>query len=319
MSNSRRQFLQSSAALAVVLAGRNTLAVAEASAAQAPASSTTTPAGETHCQVPKMKFGEVEGSRLVLGVNPLYGFVHYNNNFSSAVREWYTQERVVEVLHRAASFGINAFNFVNVPRSGDDWLRFVSEGGSMHLIMQMTAHDDPTKIAELYQPLAMQRRGEEIDAAFQHGTMASEREWCKKARDLGVMVGVGTHKPEVIEKCEEQGWDVDFYAGCVYNRTRTNDELRTLLNGNLPEMTREIYLQGDPDQMYKVMRQTPRPCFAFKILAAGRVADEAVPDAFKKAYASIKPNDGVYVGVFPKNKDEIKEDADLVHNILTSA
>ena len=43
-------------------------------------------------------------------------------------------------------------------------------------------------------------------------------------RDLGVLVGVGTHKPEVIELVEEQGWDVDFYAGCVYNRTRTEED-----------------------------------------------------------------------------------------------
>ena len=186
----------------------------------------------------------------------------------------------------------------------------------MRLIMQMTANDDAGKMMELYKPLAMQRRGEEIDAAFQHGTMAGDREWCRKARDLGVMVGGGTHKPEVIEMCEEQNWDVDFYAGCVYNRTRTDDEWRTLLNGNLPEMTREIYLQGDSDRMYKVMRQTPKPCFAFKILAAGRVADGAVADAFKKAYARIKPNDGVYVGVYPRNKDEIKENAQLVHSIL---
>ncbi len=316
MANTRRQFLQSSAALAVSLVGSNKLVVAEARAAQTQATNAPVPAGEGHCQVPTMKFGNVEISRLVLGVNLFYGFVHYNNNFAAAVREWYTQERVVEVLQHAASFGINAFNFVNVPRSGDDWLRFVAEGGKMHLIMQMKADDDATKMMELYKPLAMQRRGEEIDAAFQHGTMDSERAWCKKARDLGVMVGVGTHKPEVIEMCEEQGWDVDFYAGCVYNRTRTEDEWRTPLNGNLPEMSREIYLRGDPDRMYKVMRQTPKPCFAFKILAAGRVADAAVPDAFKKAYASIKPNDGVYVGVFPKNKDEIKENAEMVHSVL---
>jgi hypothetical protein len=319
MPNSRRQFLQSSAALAVGLVGNSALAAPHAQSTLAPAPNALAPTDERPCQIPKMKFGSVEISRLVLGVNPLYGFVHYNNNFASSVREWYTQERVVEVLHRASAFGINAFNFVNVPRSGDDWLRFVAEGGKMHLIMQVTAHDDPAKLAALYKPLAMQRRGEEIDLAFQQGNMAAEREWCKRVRDLGVMVGVGTHKPEVIELCEQQGWDIDFYAGCVYNRTRTDDEWRSLLNGNLPEMTRDIYLQGDPDRMYEVIRRTPKPCFAFKILAAGRVADQAVPAAFKKAYASIKPNDGVYIGVFPKNKDEIRENAQLVHNLLTTA
>jgi hypothetical protein len=71
--------------------------------------------------------------------------------------------------------------------------------------------------------------------------------------------------------------------------------------------------------MYKVMRQTTKPCFAFKILAAGRIDDPAVEEAFRTAYASIKPIDGVYVGMFPKRKDEVKENAEIVHRILTTA
>jgi hypothetical protein len=320
MSNTRREFLQSGAALAVgIMGSAATNLTAQAANSPAAGQLSPAPAAAATVQVPKMKFGNVEVSRLVLGVNPLYGSAHYNGNFSSTMREWYTQERVVEVLHRAASYGINAFNFASAGRSGDDWARFVSEGGRLHLIMQVMASNDPVKLAQTYKPLAMQRRGEEIDVAFRNGTMASEREWCKKARDLGVMVGVGTHKPEVIEMCEEQGWDVDFYSGCVYNRTRTDDEWRKVLNGELLEMSREIYIQSDPPRMYKVMRQTPKPCFAFKILAAGRVADKDVAQAFRTAYASIKPHDGVYIGVFPKNKDEIKENAELVHSILTAA
>jgi hypothetical protein len=266
-----------------------------------------------------MKFGSAEISRLVLGVNPLYGFAHYNNNFSRAMRDWYTPDRVCEVLHRANSFGINAFNYVNVERAPQDLARFQAEGGKMHLIIQVTANDDPAALVKNLKPLALQRRGEEIDAAFRNGTMASEREWCKRARDLGVLVGVGTHKPEVIELVEEQGWDVDFYSGCVYNRTRSPQEWKQLLNGQLPEMPGEVYVQSDPERMYKVIRQTSKTCFAFKILAAGRVADDAVAQAFRTAYAGIKPNDGVYIGVFPRFKDEIKEDAELVHAILTGA
>ena len=84
----------------------------------------------------------------------------------------------------------------------------------------------------------------------------------------------------------------------------------------LLEMPRDIYLQSDPQRMYKVMRQTPKTCFAFKILAAGRIADNGIAQAFRTAYASIKPNDGVYVGMFPRNKDEIMENAQIVHGIL---
>ncbi len=317
MSNTRREFLQSGAALAVgIIGGASTTLTAQSQAVNPPVAPV---AGEVKVQIPRMKFGSAEISRLILGVNPLYGFAHYNNNFSSSMREWYTQDRVCDVLHRANSFGINAFNYVNMGRAPQDLARFQTEGGKMHLIIQVTAADDAAALVQNLKPLALQRRGEEIDLAFRNGTMASEREWCKRARDLGVLVGVGTHKPEVIEMVEEQGWDIDFYAGCVYNRTRSDDEWKQILNGQLLEMSREIYIQSDPARMYKVMRQTPKTCFAFKILAAGRVADSAVAQAFRTAYASIKPHDGVYIGVFPRNKDEIKENAEIVHSILSMA
>jgi hypothetical protein len=318
MSNTRREFLQSSAALAVGIVGGASTLTAQ-SQAPAPVPSAAPQPDGPHVQIPKMKFGSAQISRLVLGTNPLYGFAHYNNNFSSAMREWYTQERVCAVFHRAASFGINAFNYINMGRAPLDWARFKAEGGNMHLIVQVTAKDDAATLVRDVKPLALQRRGEEVDVAFRNGTMAAEREWCKRARDLGVLVGVGTHKPEVIEMVEEQGWDIDFYSGCVYNRTRTEEEWKKILNGELPEMPREVYIQSDPARMYKVMRQTPKTCFAFKILAAGRVADGGVAQAFRTAYASIKPNDGVYIGIFPRDKDEIKENAEIVHGILASS
>lgn len=299
-----------------VIGGAATTLAAEPGAT--PRAQDTLPVSQ-EIQVPKMKFGNVEISRLVLGVNPLYGFAHYNNNFSGAMREWYTQDRVCEVMHRANAFGINAFNWVNVERSPEDLARFQGEGGKMHLIVQVTARDNPGALVKNLRPLALQRRGEEIDTAFRNRTMDNEREWCKRARDLGVLVGVGTHKPEVIELVEGQGWDIDFYAGCVYNRTRTSVEWKQLLNGQLPEMPGEVYIQSDPERMYKVMRQTAKTCFAFKILAAGRIGDDGIAQAFRTAYASIKPHDGVYVGMFPRSKDEVRENAEIVHGILAGA
>jgi hypothetical protein len=130
-------------------------------------------------------------------------------------------------------------------------------------------------------PLAIHRQGEVVDKAYQSGQMNTVKEWCKQVRDLGVLVGVGTHKPEVIAKVEEEGWDVDFYAGCVYNRTRTVEEWKKALNGEILEMPGEIYLHSDPPRMYRVMRQTSKPCFAFKILAAGRVPDQGLDQAFR--------------------------------------
>ncbi len=326
MSNTRREFLQTSAAVAAGLMGGAKILAQTAQTAPPPtkpALPAALPAGMAPAgamdmvQVPTMKFGGVEISRMVLWVNPLYGYAHYNLNFASSMAEWYTTEKVVDVMKRAQCYGINAFNYVTTKRSLIDWGRFQGEGGKMHLIAQVAAKDDVAELVKTVRPLAVHRQGEVVDIAFREGTMATVREWCKQVRDLGVMVGVGTHKPEVIDLCESQNWDVDFYAGCVYNRTRTPEEIRQVLGGEMIEMPKELYLQSDPPKMYKVMRQTAKPCFAFKILAAGRISPDGIEGAFRTAFQSIKPNDGIFVGMYPRMKDEVKENAEIVHKVLT--
>jgi hypothetical protein len=266
-----------------------------------------------------MKFFHAEISRMVLGVNPFYGFAHYNGNLGNSMREWYTPDRVCAVMHQCTRFGINAFNYVHVDRGPQDWARFQAEGGRMHLIIQVTGGVDSAMLVNTLKPLALQRQGEVVDNAWQQGQMNTVKEWCKQARDLGVLVGVGTHIPEVIARVEEENWDVDFYSGCVYNRRRTIEEQKKILSGESVEMPSELYLKSDPARMYRVMRQTRKPCFAFKILAAGRIADRGIEDAFRTAFESIKPTDGVYVGMFPKYKDEVRENAEIVHRILTKS
>jgi hypothetical protein len=317
MSKTRRTFLQSGAALAAGLTAAASAVHAQATGqGRTRESAPLQPASEI--QVPKMKFFHAEISRMVLGVNPFYGYAHYNNNFSNSMREWYTADRVCAVMHQCTRFGINAFNYVPLDRGPQDWARFQSEGGQMHLIIQATAGVDAEMLVKSLKPLALQRQGEVVDTAWQKGEMESVKEWCKKVRDLGVLVGVGTHIPEVIAKIEEENWDVDFYSGCVYNRRRTAEEWKQAFNGEIMEMASDIYMQSDPARMYKVIRQTKKPCFAFKILAAGRISDRGIEQAFRTAFESIKPTDGLYVGMFPKFKDEVRENAEIVHRILTS-
>jgi len=137
----RRSFLQS-AAVAAALSGASGLeaqALSRASGGILTEPASARPAAPV--QVPKMKFSDTEISRMVLGVNPFCGYAHYNNNFSGAMKDWYTPERVCAVMHDAARYGINAFNYVALERLPQDWLRFVAEGGKMHLIMQVLSDD----------------------------------------------------------------------------------------------------------------------------------------------------------------------------------
>ena len=270
------------------------------------------PAPASEVQVPKVKFGGAEISRLVCGCNPFYGFSHFNRTTDTLMQEYYTAERVCNVLHQCNRFGINAFNYYPGGRGQQDFERFRAEGGRMHLIAQGIG--DPTDVIQALKPLAIYHHGGNTDRAFQNGEMGSVKEWCKKVRDLGALVGVGSHKPEVIALVEEENWDVDFYAGCVYNVTRTTDEWNQVLSRELVEMQGDCYLQSDPPRMYKVLRAVRKPCFAYKILAAGRVTN--VEQAFKTAFASIKPHDGVFLGLFPVTRDEVREDAERAHRIL---
>ncbi len=301
MPKTRRGFLQSTAGLAAGLAG---------GASPLPAQGLTSRIAsipDSDIKVPRIRFGKLEISRLVAGVNTFLGFGHFNDILSTVMREWYTQARVLEVLRRCESFGVNAYNYVHMGRAQADWERYVGEGGRMHLIAQATT-DDPAELWKAVKPAAAWVQGERTDDAYRAGKMETIRDYCKKLRDLGVqMVGVGTHIPEVLAMVEEAGWDVDFYAGCVYNRRRTPQELRKLLGGELPEMPSEVYLQDDPPRMYSFFRQTKKPCCAFKIMAAGRV--RSAEEAFKQAFSSMKPVDSVCVGMFPRIKDEVKENA----------
>jgi hypothetical protein len=289
MPNSRRTFLRS-AALA---------------AAPVPAATV---------QVPKMKFGPAEISRLIVGCNPFYGFSHFNKTLSTVMKEYFTPERVCAVLHQCNRFGINAYNYVHYGRAQADYERFQGEGGQMHLILQ--ALGDPEPAYRAVKPLAMYLNGEMAEEAFERGQSGSIREWCKKARQTGALVGVGTHNPAIIEQVESEGWDVDFYAACVYNRTRTPEQWKQVFHGELPEMPGEIYLQSDPARMYQVIRQVKRPCFAFKIMAAGRISEKAADQAFRTAYENIKPTDGVFIGLFPRVRDEVRENAERTCRVL---
>ncbi len=319
MDSSRRLFLRSGTALAAAISASSSSMAApqqDPSFFKPPEILPPIPPASA-LQVPKIKFGNVEVSRVVVGCNPFYGWSHFNSTLDTVMKEWYTQDRVCDVLHQCNRFGITAFNYLHIGRALADFERFRAEGGHMHLIVQGVG--DPQPVIQALKPLAIYHHGEMTDRAFLAGKLDTVREYCKKLRQAGVLVGVGSHKPEVIAQVQEEGWDVDFFAGCVYNRSRTPDELRKLLNGHVPLAPPDVYLDTDPPRMYAVLRQTSKPCFAFKILAAGRIdTAEGLDQAFKTAFASIKPTDGVFVGMFPRIKEQVRDNAERVHRVLVS-
>jgi hypothetical protein len=73
--------------------------------------------------------------------------------------------------------------------------------------------------------------------------------------------------------------------------------------------------------MFQAMRQTMRPCLAFKILAAGRLSENRswVEQAFRQTLQSIKPGDGLIVGIYDQYSDQPAEDADFTRRFSSAS
>ncbi len=303
-SVSRRSFLQSAAGLGAGMAFAGKLP-----AAQGP-----------HPPLPTVKFGNAQITRLIIGSNPFYGYSHFNMILDRTMREWYTQEQKMKVLHRCEQFGIRTWQLHYNDQPLEDFKRYRAEGGKMNLILlaDFALMKDLTllpKVVKEMAPLGIGHHGNRTDERFRNGEMGKVREFLKAVRDTGVMVGLSAHNPEVFDMVENQGWDIDYYQTCLYRVSRTPEEARKVL-GESP--VGEIYLEKDPERMCKVIRQSRKPCLAFKVLGAGRSINspQAVEAAFRFALTNIKPTDAIIVGMFPVYRDEVRENTELVRRIL---
>ncbi|MCS7041941.1 MAG: hypothetical protein NZR01_04035 [Bryobacteraceae bacterium] len=270
--------------------------------------------------LPKVNFGgRHEISRLVLGTNPLMGYSHFNRILDQCMREWMTPERRIETVLAAERAGITAWQ-LHYQKETIETLRGVRERGSkisVFLLSDFELQKDFSMIPEMARLgfLGMAHHGNRTDEAFREGKMDRVLEFVQRVRDTGLMAGVSTHNPAVVEWIEEKGWPVDYYMTCFYHVTRTPEQVRAMLNGERP--LGEPFLEKDPERMARVIRQTRKPCLAFKILGAGRAGGsrEQIEAAFRFAFANIKPGDAVIVGMWPKFKDEIAENCDIVRRL----
>ena len=257
-------------------------------------------------QMPQIAFGAYSLSRLILGANPINGGSHLSRFVNLQMKRYFSAEQVQQTLSHCEELGINTWQ--SGPGNLAAYLDHRKQGGQMHYISLAQPNlERPDQLAWLADAgvIGIAHHGERTDVLWKQGEIEQVRTYCKQIRDAGVMVGISTHIPDVVDHVVSEDWDVDFFMCCVYERHRTREELLARL-GDVPIPVREVYLEGDPPRMFKAMRQTDKPCLAFKILAAGRLCDkqEWVEEAFASTFRQIKPNDAVIVGMYPEYEDQ---------------
>lgn len=293
----RRDFLKQIGAIPVALAAAQHVGVAADPAEGA--------------KMPQIKLGPHSVSRLIVGANCFGAGSHLSVFVNNEMRLFFTPERILKTLQRCQEVGINTWQ----AGCGNYALyrRFLDEGGKMHFLA--IECDDPKPIETLKQGgcIGIAHHGERTDSLFKNNRLDHAHDYLKRIRDAGLLVGVSTHMPDVVDAIESKGWDVDYYMTCVYERHRSAEALKKLL-GYVPLPVGEVYLREDPPRMYKAIQATKRPCLAFKILAAGRLCDHPamVDMAFRDTFAAIKPSDGAIVGIYDRYSDQPAECAELV-------
>ena len=298
----RRDFLKAAGTASVAVVAGHALA------ADKPAAQQTT--------LPQIRFGKQTISRLVCGNNTFAGGSHLSSFVNHEMKTFFTEEQIFKTLRRCEEQGITVWQAG--PGNIDAYRRYLDSGGKIQFLA--IAGNTVKEIEKLAKGgcIGMAHHGEATDSCFKQGKLDQIHDCLKRVRDSGMMVGVSTHMPDVVDAIESKGWDLAYYMTCIYERHRSETDLQKLL-GHVPLPVGEVYLKSDPPRMFKMVRQTKRICLAFKILAAGRLCDrhDLVEQAFRDTFAAIKPSDGVIVGIYDRYTDQVAENAAFVRKFGT--
>ena len=268
--------------------------------------------------------GNASVSRFIVGHNPPCGNSHFSDELNAEMAEYFTAENVVKLYRRSEALGVRTLMI-----RGDyrmlDWLElYRREGGAMNVVAQTASemHDVMVNIRVLAAAgvVAIYHHGTQTDRFWHEGRIDDCLDYLRCMRDCGVAVGLGTHVPAVVEYAEQRGWDVDFYMACLYDLSHGPRESQ-IVSGSTSGYAREQYLPADRERMLATIRATPKPVLAFKALAAGRLCEtpSGVREAFRDAYAGIKPADAVVVGLFPKHTDQVQADLEYAGEACRAA
>jgi hypothetical protein len=267
-------------------------------------------------------------TRMTIGDNPFHGntYIHDIYTWHDFV-DYYTADQCVKALFAAEESGINTFIALASPFTLRVIHQYKNEGGKMHIMFQTyPAMDLEACINQMmiYNPVAIYHQGSTFDDMLETGRidLAHKRLEMLRKGCPGVKIGFATHVPEVVIQAEEEKWDVDFYKTCIYNTRRSQ---RGQQSGFITGKTKHLVMYHDDRLlMFEAIKKVSKPCIAFKIFAGGQVflnKDEAArsaaaEEAIKETFENIKPGDLTCVGVFQRDKNQIKENADMAKKYL---
>ena len=261
-------------------------------------------------------------SKLILGDNPMNGYSYIGHRIpGKEMVAYYTAEKFMETLFRAEELGYRTMLPLADPFVIRMLKQYRQEGGKLQFIFQpFRAVDQDFSIRQMMElePIGIYHQGTTTDDLFEAGRCEDILKLVEKYRQMGIPVGLGSHRPDVIEKSEKEGWPVDFYVACLQN---PRIDRTGVPGGYLPADTLPgwVFYPQDRAVMLNVLKKTDKPVVAYKIFAGGQMFEGLTPEekrrkikeTYREVFSELKPDDMAAIGIFQRDMDQLKEDAEL--------
>ena len=282
--------------------------------------------------LPTVALGKHQVTRFIVGSNPVYGYSHFNRQYDQHMQEWFTDERIVQLLLDCEKAGINTWQasynhnmarqFPKIRDAGCK-IQFVCLAASWHFDAKLARTPDVVvdgtikcaQAAAKFNPVGIAFHGWATDMLFRAGKIDMLRSYVNAVHDLGFPAGISTHNPLILEALEEKNFANEFYMASLHYLSRRPEDWQRDI-GTQP--VGEVYVATDPPKMCEAVRKSSKPCLVYKVLAAGRKcgSPDEVRSAVEFAYKNIKPTDACIVGLYPRYTDQVRDDSRMVREIL---
>lgn len=252
----------------------------------------------------KGKIGNMEFSRLILGGNPIGGWMHSRDlRYVSALSNAYlTEGKKMEIFQMAENCGVDTI--LGHPVMIDILNKYWSRGiGKIKWISDCGGNDfiEAAKKSIDGGCCAAYCQGMNCDALVEKGDFKTIEKGLDIIRNAGMPAGLGAHKVTTLQACLKNGLVPDFWMKTLHHLNYWS------AMPDKPE--RDNRYCNDAEETIKFINSREEPVIGFKVLAAG-----AIPPADGIRYGLENGSDFICLGMFDFN---MIEDVNLFNEIIT--
>ncbi|MDI6827299.1 MAG: hypothetical protein QME62_02310 [Armatimonadota bacterium] len=249
-------------------------------------------------EMPTTSIGGLEVSRIICGSNTFFGYSHFSAARDTWLKKYFDVPRIVEVMAKCAEFGVNCVLSGPVPAMHKA-IQEVERQTGHHYVWICTPGMGNEDITDGLKWCA----DHGVEMCFPHTSWTDIRLNIAKneiegiepvfeqIRNLGMIPGFSTHRPEVIIVSDSRGYDAQAYIQ--------------------PFNVAGFLCSVETDWIARIIRNTPKPVVCIKPLAAGRIMPEA---GLGYVFRNNKPIDPVCIGFL--SPEEAEEDIRIALAIM---